>query len=82
MPDANTLACPDELFTQPPYTLLMTYVFAGPAKETRIHCSHSPTLEFLHAYLKKWAQTSSEKVIPSLVSGNALNANLFTAYGS
>ncbi|KFA81142.1 hypothetical protein S40288_00990 [Stachybotrys chartarum IBT 40288] len=80
MPDANTLACPDELFTQPPYTLLMTYVFAGPAKETRIHCSHSPTLEFLHAYLHKWGQTSPEKRSGPEMKLHQSNLRTTTAY--
>ena len=55
--DATTLPRPDELLLQPPYHLSVT---ARSRTEVEIQCSHSPTLEFLSTYLKKWCRTNMQ----------------------
>ncbi|KAK3300695.1 uncharacterized protein B0H64DRAFT_414521 [Chaetomium fimeti] len=52
MPDVASLPRPDQLFLRPPYHLTL---FPGRQK-IEIQGSHSPSLEFLAAYLKRWCR--------------------------
>ena len=54
LPDLATLARPDDLLREPPYHL---EVYGGRGL-IEIHGSHSPTLELIAAYLKKWVRTN------------------------
>ncbi|KAK4184712.1 hypothetical protein QBC35DRAFT_455009 [Podospora australis] len=54
MPNADSLPRPDQLLLRPPYHL--TLATAGSTIE--IHCSHSPTLQFLSNYLKRWCRVN------------------------
>jgi hypothetical protein len=55
MPDVRTLGRPDELLLKPPYYLVL---YASRRKEVEVECSHSPTLQFLSDYLKKWVKAN------------------------
>ncbi|GAW24094.1 hypothetical protein ANO14919_136740 [Xylariales sp. No.14919] len=55
IPDIDTIPRPDELLLRPPYHLTMRDFNSS---STEIQCSHSPTLQFLSDYLKKWARTN------------------------
>ncbi|KAH6619405.1 hypothetical protein B0J18DRAFT_243696 [Chaetomium sp. MPI-SDFR-AT-0129] len=54
MPDAASLPRPNELFLRPPYhlTLLPGH------QQIELHGSHSPTLEFIATYLKRWSRVN------------------------
>jgi hypothetical protein len=54
MPDVASLPRPDQLFLQPPYHLSLVHGH----QQVELHCSHSPTLEFLAAYLKRWCRVN------------------------
>lgn len=56
--DPATLARPDQLLLKPPYYL---HVYGGGGDEVQIEGSHSPSLEMLAEYLKKWAQTNTQR---------------------
>lgn len=53
IPDISSLPRPDELLQEPPYHLA---IYSG-SNTVEIHGSHSPSLEFISAYLKKWVRT-------------------------
>ncbi|KAI2622705.1 hypothetical protein GGS26DRAFT_593995 [Hypomontagnella submonticulosa] len=53
LPDINVLPRPDELLLKPPYHLV---VYGGGKSMVEVQCSHSPTLELLAEYLKKWCK--------------------------
>jgi hypothetical protein len=55
IPDISTLSRPDELLRRPPYHLV---VHAVGRTRVEVQCSHSPTLQFLSDYLKKWSRTN------------------------
>lgn len=57
LPRCDTLARPDELYLKPPYHL--TVVNAGNTF-VEVQCSHSPTLQLLADYLKKWCRTNHQ----------------------
>jgi hypothetical protein len=57
IPDFNTLARPDELLLRPPYHLS---VYLRDKTEFEVQCSHSPTLQFLADYLKKWTRVNHQ----------------------
>ncbi|POR37051.1 Uncharacterized protein TPAR_02754 [Tolypocladium paradoxum] len=57
LPSAISLPQPDKLLLRPPYHLL---VFARDRNEIEIQSSHSPSLDLLAAYLKKWCRTNVE----------------------
>ncbi|KAJ4297393.1 hypothetical protein N0V88_004314 [Collariella sp. IMI 366227] len=54
MPSAASLPRPDLLFLQPPYHLTMT----SSHKSVELHCSHSPTLEMIAEYFKRWCRVN------------------------
>jgi hypothetical protein len=58
MPDMASLPRPDQLFLRPPYHLTL---FPGRPK-IEVHGSHSPSLEFLAAYLKRWCRINHADV--------------------
>ncbi|KAI2627555.1 hypothetical protein GGR54DRAFT_589480 [Hypoxylon sp. NC1633] len=59
MPDFKMLPKPDELLLKPPYHLV---VYGGGNALVEIQCSHSPTLEMLANYLKKWCKVNYQHV--------------------
>lgn len=64
LPDFATILRPDELMLKPPYHLTVT---SSNARLVEVQCSHSPTLQFLADYLKKWCKVNnqdSRKVCP------------------
>ncbi|KAI0880932.1 uncharacterized protein GGS22DRAFT_192769 [Annulohypoxylon maeteangense] len=54
-PDISLLQRPDQLLLKPPYHLA---VYNTGRANVEIQCSHSPTLELLADYLKKWCKTN------------------------
>ena len=58
MPDVASLPRPDQLFLRPPYHLTL---FPGRPK-IEVHSSHSPSLDFLAAYLKRWCRVNHADV--------------------
>jgi hypothetical protein len=75
LPDLATLARPDDLLRQPPYHL----VVYGGRGVVEIHGSHSPTLELIAAYLKKWVRSNHAKSTKVCIAERALSykCNLF-----
>ncbi|KND93892.1 hypothetical protein TOPH_01695 [Tolypocladium ophioglossoides CBS 100239] len=66
LPSAISLPQPDKLLLRPPYHLL---VFSRGGSEIEIQSSHSPSLDLLAAYLKKWCRTNVRRSDrPPLVS--------------
>ncbi|KAI1347869.1 hypothetical protein F5Y01DRAFT_307187 [Xylaria sp. FL0043] len=55
IPDVNIIPRPDELLLKPPYYLTVRDFSSS---STEVQCSHSPTLQFLSDYVKKWAKTN------------------------
>lgn len=56
LPNVDTLPRPDELIHEPPYHL---FVEAFGDKLVKITSNHSPSLEVLETYLKKWCRTDN-----------------------
>lgn len=54
LPTVASLPRPDQLFLQPPYHLSMS---AG-HQQIELQCSHSPSLQFLAEYLKRWCRVN------------------------
>ncbi len=54
LPIAEALPRPDELLLKPPYHLIMR----ASHLEISIECSHSPTLQLLESYLKRWCRVN------------------------
>ena len=70
LPTAASLPQPDKLLLRPPYHLL---VLSRGMSEIEIQGSHSPSLDLLGAYLKKWCRTNvrrSDKVRASAALGS------------
>ncbi|KAH7018296.1 uncharacterized protein B0I36DRAFT_335688 [Microdochium trichocladiopsis] len=57
IPEMSTLPRPDELLLKPPYHLTVT---SSNSRFVEVQCSHSPTLQFLAEYLKKWCKTNTQ----------------------
>lgn len=55
LPDAASLLRPDQLLLRPPYHLSMT---SAGFKSVELHCSHSPSLQVLADYLKRWCRVN------------------------
>ncbi|KAI3328660.1 hypothetical protein F4824DRAFT_405785 [Ustulina deusta] len=55
IPDVEIIPRPEDLLLRPPYHLIMRNFNSS---STEVQCSHSPTLQFLSEYLKKWARTN------------------------
>ncbi|KAI0409298.1 hypothetical protein F4802DRAFT_593576 [Xylaria palmicola] len=55
IPEVGVIARPDELLKRPPYHLILHKYSSA---RIDVQCSHSPTLQFLSDYLKKWARTN------------------------
>ncbi|KAI8948148.1 hypothetical protein F4801DRAFT_471158 [Xylaria longipes] len=55
IPDVGTISRPDELLLKPPYHLIM---HSNGKISIDVQCSHSPTLQFMADYLKKWSKTN------------------------
>ncbi|KAK4459429.1 hypothetical protein QBC42DRAFT_274458 [Cladorrhinum samala] len=55
LPDAASLDRPDQLLLRPPYHLSMT---SAGYKNIELHCSHSPSLQVLADYLKRWCRVN------------------------
>ncbi|GAP91547.2 hypothetical protein SAMD00023353_6500470 [Rosellinia necatrix] len=55
MPDVGIVSRPDDLLLKPPYHLI---VQGAGSSQIDVQCSHSPTLQFLSDYLKKWSKTN------------------------
>lgn len=65
LPNMASLPRPDQLFLQPPYYLSLIHGH----HQIELHCSHSPTLELLAEYLKRWcrinhADTRNASLLP------------------
>ncbi|KAI0445182.1 hypothetical protein F4803DRAFT_193305 [Xylaria telfairii] len=55
IPDVGIISRPDELLLKPPYHLILR----DQGRESfEVQCSHSPTLQFIADYLKKWSRTN------------------------
>ena len=68
-PDSNGLVRPDDLLLKPPYHML---IFSRGHHEVEVQCSHSPTLQFMADYLKRWCrvnhnQTNKVSLLPRAV---------------
>lgn len=82
LPDIGSLARPDDLLLKPPYHLV---VYDRGSTEVEVHGSHSPSLQFLSEYLKKWCrinQQNHQKVsplllYPSRIYGRCVLINIF-----
>ncbi|KAI1804651.1 hypothetical protein F4811DRAFT_519304 [Daldinia bambusicola] len=59
LPDISILPRPDDLLLKPPYHLT---VYGGGNTTVEVQCSHSPTLELLAEYLKKWCKVNYQHV--------------------
>ncbi|KAI6088276.1 hypothetical protein F4821DRAFT_92506 [Hypoxylon rubiginosum] len=59
MPDVNSQPHPEKLLIDPPYHLV---VYGGGKTSVEVQCSHSPTLEFLAEYLKKYCKANAQDV--------------------
>ncbi|KAI0597099.1 hypothetical protein F4775DRAFT_265945 [Biscogniauxia sp. FL1348] len=59
LPHISLLPRPDDLLLNPPYHLV---VYSRGQSSVEIQCSHSPTLQLLSEYLKKWCRTNSQNV--------------------
>jgi len=57
MPDLSTMPRPDELLQKPPYHL---FIYDKGRQEVEVQCSHSPTLQFISDYLKKWCRVNHQ----------------------
>ncbi|KAK6854587.1 hypothetical protein PG995_009680 [Apiospora arundinis] len=57
LPDIGSLARPDDLLLKPPYHLV---VYDRGSTEVEVHGSHSPSLQFLSEYLKKWCRINQQ----------------------
>ncbi|KAK8053629.1 hypothetical protein PG996_012930 [Apiospora saccharicola] len=57
LPDCSTLARPDDLLLKPPYHLV---VYDRGSTGIEVHCSHSPSLQLLNDYLKKWCRVNQQ----------------------
>ncbi|KAK7942920.1 uncharacterized protein PG986_012033 [Apiospora aurea] len=57
IPECGTLARPDDLLLKPPYHLV---VYDRGSSEVEIHSSHSPSLQLLSEYLKKWCRVNQQ----------------------
>jgi hypothetical protein len=55
IPDVHRLARLDEVILDPPYHLIVS---SDGTSFFEVQCSHSPTLEFLEAYLKRWTRSN------------------------
>lgn len=55
LPNVAALPRPDELLLKPPYHLI---IHSDGRSLTELHCSHSPTLEFLADYLRRWCRVN------------------------
>ncbi len=53
LPDVNSLPRPDELFLRPPYHLIIQDLGR---QRIEISCSHTPSLQLLAEYLKRWCR--------------------------
>lgn len=72
MPDAALLPRPDELFLKPPYHLTLLHGH----QQVELHSSHSPTLEFIATYLKRWCRvnhTDTRKVSLASLDFSSMN---------
>ncbi|KAK3901011.1 hypothetical protein C8A05DRAFT_35319 [Staphylotrichum tortipilum] len=54
LPVVASLPRPDELFLQPPYHLSLSHGH----QHIEVQCSHSPTLQLLADYLKRWCRVN------------------------
>ncbi|KAK4129077.1 hypothetical protein N657DRAFT_639627 [Parathielavia appendiculata] len=54
LPNLASLPRPDQLFLQPPYHLTLTHG----RQEIELQCSHSPSLQLLADYLKRWCRVN------------------------
>jgi hypothetical protein len=57
LPDCSTLARPDDLLLKPPYHLV---VYDRGTALVEVHGSHSPSLQLLSEYLKKWCRVNHQ----------------------
>jgi hypothetical protein len=58
LPKVDTMARPDEILSRPPYQL---QVLTMGASLLEVRCSHSPTLQVLHDYLKRWCRADNSR---------------------
>ncbi|KAK6062760.1 hypothetical protein SCUP515_13036 [Seiridium cupressi] len=57
LPDCNTLERPDDLLLKSPYHLV---VYDRGSANAEVHGSHSPSLQLLADYLKKWCKINQQ----------------------
>jgi hypothetical protein len=58
IPDMNTIPRADDLLLKPPYHLI---VKVHSKTHIEVECSHTPTLQFLSDYLKRWSRTNHNR---------------------
>lgn len=54
LPNVASLPRPDQLFLKPPYHLTLLHGH----QQIELHCSHSPTLQLLAEYFKRWCRVN------------------------
>ena len=54
LPNVASLPRPDQLFLKPPYYLTLLHGH----QQIELHCSHSPTLQLLAEYFKRWCRVN------------------------
>lgn len=74
MPDLSSQPQPDKLLLEPPYHLV---VYGGGKTLVEVLCSHSPTLELLAGYLKRYCKTNNKDVRRPPVVDIQLHQSMF-----
>ncbi|OTA65825.1 hypothetical protein K449DRAFT_410832 [Hypoxylon sp. EC38] len=59
LPDISVLPRPDDLLLKPPYHLV---IYGGGDTSVEAQCSHSPTLQLLADYLKRWCKLNHQNI--------------------
>ena len=57
IPDAKLVPRPDDLLLRPPYHLI---VYRHGHNHIEVQCSHSPSLQFLADYFKRWSRVNHQ----------------------
>ena len=57
LPDAKLVPRPDDLLLRPPYHMM---IYRHGHNHLEIQCSHSPSLQFLADYFKRWSRVNHE----------------------
>ena len=57
LPSATLVPRPDDLLLRPPYHMI---IYGHGRTQLEIQCSHSPTLQFLADYFKRWSRVNHQ----------------------